>query len=89
MRFESYNCSGESMELYLSVFLWPLITLVMVSLVLMSLNYLLAVSRPQVRIQRVLFDKKFRDRHPVAVALSWISVIILWLACNALVYGDP
>jgi hypothetical protein len=66
--------------------LWPLSTLLMVPLVLISLHYLLITAWPQASVYRILFDVDFRDRHPVATALGWISVVILWMTCNAVLY---
>ena len=70
----------------LPVFLLPYVTLLFVSLVLITLDRLLARKWPQARIKRTLFDKKFRDRHPVYFVLNWCYIVALWIVCYAAMY---
>lgn len=70
----------------LSTLLLPWLTLLIVALALIALDRLFARIRPQAKIQRILFDKKFRDRHAVYFVLNWCSVIALWIVCYSVMY---
>ena len=67
-------------------FLFPLVTLFLVSLILATLDGVLARVWPQARIKRVLFDKNFRNQHPIYFVLNWGTTIILWVACYSAIY---
>lgn len=64
----------------------PLLTLFIVVSVLVAFDLLIARLWPQARGKRILFDRKYRDRHPAYFILSWCAITLLWLACYAVMH---
>lgn len=66
---------------------WPLMTLLLAVICLVLMDRLISLRWPKLRFHRMLFNRHFRDRHPVRFVLNWLVVIGVWLACTALVQG--
>jgi hypothetical protein len=73
------------MTYYAHTIAWPLLTLLLAVICLILLDRLISLKWPKLRFHRMLFNRHFRDRHPVRFVLSWLAVIGVWFACTALV----